>query len=272
MIGTRYFWPPLLLLLVSLTTDGWAQSLDITSGGGDGSPIEILADNGIEWDQENAVFIARGNARAIRGTVTTDSDVLRAYYREVNGKTEIWRMDAEGSVEIRSPTEIVYGDLAIYDVVNGVLVVRGEDIRFVAGDDLITAEKQLEYWELKQMAVARGDAMIKRPDRTVYADVLATHFSRDSTGSTTVNRVDAYDDVKIVTINDTATSDRGVYNVDTGVATLTGSVVITRGQNSLNGCKAIVDLNTGISKLFACEDGTGTRVQGTFTQESTATE
>ena len=253
--------------LMCLSPAAQAQSLDITSAG-DGGPIEILADDGIEWHQEEKVFVARGNARAIRETVTVDSDVLRAYYRETDGGTEIWRMDANGSVEIRSPTETIYGDEAIYDVINGVLVVKGEDIRFVAGDDLITAEQQLEYWETKQMAVARGDAMIKRPDRTVYGDVLAAYFSRDASGTTSVNRVDAYDNVKIVTINDTATSDRGVYNVDTGVATLTGNVNIMRGQNTLSGCKAVVDLNTGISKLFACENGTETRVQGTFQKES----
>ncbi|MBT4040697.1 MAG: hypothetical protein HOC63_06460 [Rhodospirillales bacterium] len=257
--------------LMCLSPAAEAQSLDITSAG-DGGPIEILADDGIEWHQEEKVFVARGNARAIRETVTVDSDVLRAYYRETDGGTEIWRMDANGSVEIRSPTETIYGDEAIYDVINGVLVVKGEDIRFVAGDDLITAEQQLEYWETKQMAVARGDAMIKRPDRTVYGDVLAAHFSRDASGTTSVNRVDAYDNVKIVTISDTATSDRGVYNVVTGVATLTGNVNIMRGKNTLSGCKAVVDLNTGISKLFACENGTDTRVQGTFQKESETTE
>ncbi len=261
-----------LFTVLALITDLRAQSLDITSGGSDGEPIEILADDGIEWHQESMVFIARGNARAIKGTVTVDSDLLRAYYREVNGNTEIWLMKAEGNVEIRSPTETIYGDVATYDVVNGVLVVTGENIRFVAGDDVITAEDQLEYWELKQMAVARGDAVIKRPDKTLYADVLAAHFSRDDEGSTSVHRVDAYDEVKIVTVTDTVTSDRGVYIVDTGIATLTGTVELLRGTNKLNGCKAVVDLNTGISKLFACEDGSGTRVQGTFQPEAAPTE
>jgi lipopolysaccharide export system protein LptA len=36
---------------------------------------------------------------------------------------------------------------------------------------------------------------------------------------------------------------------------MSGAVKITRGQNQLNGCSAEVNLNTGISKLFACSDG-----------------
>ncbi len=245
-----------------------AQSLNITSGGEGGGPVDILADDGIEWRQDESVFVARGNARAIRGEVVINSDLLRAYYRENAGSTEIWRLDAEGSVEIKSPSETVYGDLAIYDVINGVLIVRGDDVRFIAGLDTITAKKQLEYWEQKQMAVARGDAVAVRGDKTLYADVLVSHFRRDEKDETSVYRVDAYDNVRIVTALDTVTAQRGVYDVPTGVATLTGSVKIIRGQNILTGCRAKVNLNTGVSKLSACEDGSGTRVQGVLQPQS----
>ncbi len=246
---------------------GLAQGLDITQGG-DGEPIEILADDGIEWHQDDKVFIARGNARAIRETVSVNADLLRAYYRETEAGTELWRLDADGSVEIVSPTEVIYGDEAIYDIDNSVLVVRGENIRFVAGDDVITAENQLEYWEIKNIAVARGDAVVTRLDKTLYADVLVAHFRRDEGEATSVHRVDAYDDVRIVTLEDEIVADRGVYNVNTARATLTGSVLITRSQNTLTGCKAEVNLNTGISKLFACEGGSGSRVQGVFQPSS----
>ncbi|MCH7551099.1 MAG: hypothetical protein IIA35_05290, partial [Proteobacteria bacterium] len=47
----------------------FAQSLNFGGGASD-LPIEIYADDGIEWQQENLVFLARGNARAVRGEVT----------------------------------------------------------------------------------------------------------------------------------------------------------------------------------------------------------
>lgn len=260
-----------LLATGAVVTAVQAQSLDITSGG-DGGPIEILADDGIEWHQQSNVFIARENARAIRGTVTVESDLLRAHYRDGGGDTEIWRMDAQGSVKIKSPTETIYGDEAIYDIDNSVLVVRGEDIRFIAGEDTITADDQLEYWEIRQIAVARGDAVVSRVDKTLYGDVLVAHFRRDAADRTTVHRIDAYDDIRIVTADETITSDRGVYNVVSGIVTLTGTVVIVRGQNRLNGCKATVNLNTNVSRLFACEAGTGARVQGTFMPENSDAE
>ena len=263
----------LLLLTMILGSHGvYAQSLNIASGGENGGPVEIFADDGIEWQQGESVFIARGNAKAVRETLEVASDVLRAYYRDNNGTTEIWRLDVEGSVEIRSPTETAYGDLAIYDVINGVLVIRGENVRFVAGPDIITARDQIEYWEIKQIAVARGNAVAIRGDKTLKAEVLVAHFRRGGDGPTDIHRVDAYDNVIIESINETATADRGVYQVGTGMTTLTGSVKIIRGQNTLTGCKAEVNLNTGISNVYACEGQTGDRVQGVLLPEKNTVE
>ncbi|MEQ8665008.1 MAG: LptA/OstA family protein [Rhodospirillales bacterium] len=246
----------------------FAQSLNLTAGD-DGGPVSIFAEDGIEWQQENLVFLARGNARAVRDNVEVNADVLKAYYHEVNGTSEIWRLDAEGSVVIESPNEKVTGDLAIYDVPKGVLLVRGRDIRFTAGPDVITAEQQLEYWEGKQLAVARGDAHAVRGDKQLDADVLAAYFKRQANGETDIERVEAFDNVRIETTTEVVTADRGIYMVQSGLATLTGSVKITRGGNVITGCKATVNLNTGISRMFACADGSGTRVQGSILPETT---
>ena len=257
-----------ILSTVILTHQSEEQSLNITSGGADGGPVEILADDGIEWQQDESIFIARGNALATRGEVNVRADLLRAYYYDNAGSTEIWRMDAEGSVVIRSPTESAFGDMGVYDVLKGVLVLTGKNVKFVAGADIITAKQQLEYWEKKQMAVARGDAVAVQGDKTLKADVLAAHFIRDGSGETVVQRIDAYDNVLIITTTDNITADRGVYDVPNGVANLTGNVRLKRGQNVLTGCRAKVNLNTNVSKLFSCEDGSGTRVQGVLQPEN----
>jgi lipopolysaccharide export system protein LptA len=258
----------LIGVIIAAPGTGYAQSLNITSGGEDGGPVEILADDGIEWLQNDNIFIARGNAMATRGVVKVMADLLRAYYYDNAGTTEIWRLDAEGSVEIRSPTESAFGDMAVYDVLKGVMVVTGNNVRFVAGKDTITANRQLEYWETKQMAVARGDAVAIRGDKTLKAEVLASHFKRNAQGETAVYRIDAYDNVSIVTDHDELTADRGVYDVPTGIANLTGNVLVKRGQNVLSGCRAIVNLNTNVSKLFSCTDGSGTRVQGVLQSDN----
>lgn len=261
------------MLGVALTISGFlqlsayearAQALNFGASGD--APIEVFADNGIEWQQDNLVFIARGNARAVRTDVTVFADELRAYYREQQGGgTDIWRLDALGKVRIKSADATTYGDHAVYNVDKAVLVVTGSNIRLVTATDTITAERQLEYWEQKRMAVARGDALAKRAEKRLRGEVLVAYFRDDANGKSSVHRVEAFDNVKVITQKDTALSERGVYNVKSGIATLVGSVKILRGRNVLNGCSAEVDLNTGISQMHSCKapyGGGKTRVKG----------
>lgn len=255
-------WAVAAMLSVAVVAGAEAQSLNLGGVGGD-IPIEVYAQNGIEWQQEGNLFVARGDARAVRGEVEVLGDELRAYYRETPaGDSEVWRLDAIGNVRIVSKSETAYGSRAIYNADQKVLVVDGEKPRLVSGNDTLTASQQLEYWETRNFAVARGDAVATRDKKQVRADVLVAHLTNDGNGQTRVYRVDAYDNVRIKTERETATGQRGVYNVDSGIATLTGNVQLVRDDNRLSGCRAEVNLNTGISRLFPCANGK--RVNGTF--------
>ena len=244
-------WAIALVGLIYASTS-FSQSLNFGSSDSN-SPIEIFADNGIEWHQENLTFLARGNARAVRGPVTVLAQELRAYYHEKSdGGTEIWRLDANGKVRIKTQGQMAYGDKAIYQVEKGILVLSGQKVRLVAGKDVISANKQLEYWEKKLLAVARGNAYAVRQEKSIRADVLASYFRHDKNGNNQLYRIDAFDNVKIVTKKNTATANRGVYNVESSIATLIGSVKLKRGANTLTGCSAKVNLSTGVSKIFSC--------------------
>ena len=50
-------------------------------GGDSKKPIAIEANQGIEWQQNNHVYIARGHATAKRGNGTVIADTLTAHYR-----------------------------------------------------------------------------------------------------------------------------------------------------------------------------------------------
>lgn len=225
------------------------------------SPLEITAEDGIEWQQETKVYIARGNARARQNDVVVHGQVLKAYYRDLpEGGTQIWRIDADGDVRIVSPTQTAYGDKAVYDVDNGVLVLTGK-VWMVTETDRITARDSLEYWEKRNLVVARGDAVAIRGDNRLRADILTAHFKIGSDGKSRIHRIDAFDNVLVSSPTEIATSNQGVYNVKTGIAILSGSVKITRGENQLSGEYAEIDLNSGVSRLFG---GAKQRVQGYF--------
>ena len=104
-------------------------------------PLEINADQGIEWQRNRNRYIARGNARAARGNVVVYGDVLTAYYRSLsNGSSEVYRIEANGNVRIVSQGETIYADNGVYSVDRGLLLLRGKDLRLVTKQqDLVRA-------------------------------------------------------------------------------------------------------------------------------------
>lgn len=219
----------------------------------DNLPVAVEADQGIEWQQQKQIYIARGNAKAIRGDVTVYGQVLMAYYRKTAaGGSDIWRLEANGEVKIASPNETALGDKAVYDVDNGIFVLTGKNLKLDTPKAAITARDSLEYWQKMSYAVARGNAQATREDKSVRANVLTAHFTPDQKGGLQVKNIEAFQDVLITTPNAVARAMYGDYNLESAIAILKGSVKITRGDDQLNGECAEVNLNTGVSRLFSC--------------------
>ena len=283
-----------LLLVLSLTpAAALAQGLGIGTGSDD-KPLEVFAEQGIEWRQNDNTYIARGNARAIKGDTTVYGDTLLAHYRKsATGGTEIWRLEATGNVRITSPTDTAYGDHAVYTLDNAVLVLTGKALRLTTPRQTITARDSLEYWEQKDLAVARGNGLVVTDDgRRIRGDVLTAQFKSNKAPAATakpattkpattkpatakpgatqkppakggtdcdnsrMQRIDAYGNVIITTPQEVARGNRAVYLEETGIANLIGSVKITRGQNQLNGEAAEVNLRTGVSRIVSATSGT----------------
>lgn len=261
-----------LALALALTTAASAprsQGLNSTFGTSDSDePLAIEAQEGIEWQQSNQVYIARGAARATKGDVTVAAETLIAHYRPLEGGgTEIWRIEATGAVRITTPQETATGDKGIYDIDQAVLVLTGREVSFATPTESITAKKSMEYWEDRGLAVARGDAVAIQDDKRLRGDVLSAHLREDAEGKLKIYRVEAFGNVEVASETEIVRAQYGDYNVESGIATLTGSVKITKGQNQLNGDFAEVDLNTGISKLLARPDtmtGESGQVHGIF--------
>jgi lipopolysaccharide export system protein LptA len=278
------------LALSLLAGAAWAQTVDLNQGG----PIEVTARDGMEWRQNEQVVIARGAARAVRGGVTIDADLLLARYRPrggapvetrppsegPGGASEIWRLEAEGNVVITTATDRAEGDRAIYDLDQAVMVLTGTNLRLTSPDNVLTARDSVEYWPQKRMAVARGDAVVVTNDgRRVRADVLVAYFREAPTeaggaprpqaqrgagegapgAGSNLEKVEAYGRVEIRTAEEVVRGDSGVYTPPNGLARLLGNVRIVRGDNTLTGQEAIVNMQTGISRLVATP---GERVRG----------
>lgn len=247
--------------LSAMTQESMANPLGLANNGSGG--LEVESDNGIEWRRNEQILIARGNAVAKRGTSRVDADELQALYRDRDGNSEIYRIIAIGNVKLSSDTDVAIGDRAVYDIDEAVVVLTGENLRYTTPNETLTARDSLEYWETQRIAVARGDAVAVSEDRTLRGDVLTARFDAGPNGGNELSRIDGQGNVNIRTATEFVVGDQGVYDAKTGIATLIGSVKITRGENQLNGDRAVVDLNTGVSRLTADGNSGGkTRVRG----------
>jgi len=295
-----------LVCCVSTVPPSSAQGLSL-GGVSEDRPVEVSADSGIEWQQDAQLYIARGNAIAKRGTTEVHADTLTAHYRPskgAGGETEVYRLDADGHVMIKGPTQTVVGDQAVYDVDQQIGIVTGKTLKLTTPSDVVTARDSFEWYDAKQISVARGDAIAVRDTKRLRADVLTAHMTKekpkpgenqpeaktskavpattnaktsakagplgDGDEGSRISRIDAQGNVLVSTPTDIGRGDYGVYNADTGIVTLLGNVTITRGPNAIKGEYAVVDLNNNVSRMMPGPSTPGTpasRVEGLFVRQ-----
>ena len=280
-----------LALLLAAPADAQLGATD------SGSPINVQADNGIEWQQNQQLYIARGHAVATRGPASIKADTIIAHYRKATGpatantenNSEIYRIEAEGNVIITRDTRTVVGDHADYDMDQGIGIVTGKALKMTTATDVITARDALEWYDQKQISVARGDAVaVRQGGRTIKGDVLTAYMVKSpqqqaaapgqpakpppppvkaaaavpaanangtpaspaSTDDSKINRIDAQGHVVVVNGPDIGRGDYGVYNAVTDICTLLGNVTITRGTDVVTGQYAVMDMKTNISRIM----------------------
>ena len=309
------FWLIGFSLMVIATAHAQGQAPNTRTSGAP-TPIQITAKQGIEWRQNDQEVIATGSAQAVRGDVTVRADRLIAHYRKKaapsgatadantkgappvatidpesvlnNGNSEIYEIEAVGNVHISTPTDNAYGDHAVYNMDDAVLVLTGQHLKLTTQHDVITAHDSIEYYSVKRQAIARGNALIVADDgRSIAADTIIGYLAPPPTAGKAppasvakpanapdmlgqagkLQKVDAIGHVVIHTPNQTATGNSGVYLPGPDVARLGGNVHIISGPNQLNGSDALVNMRTGVATLLAAPGG---QVAGTLTPNSTA--
>src|SRR5881394_3009836 len=173
------------LLLFLAGIPGHRLAAQLLNPSADNLPLEVQSDSGIEWQQDMKAYIARGNAVATRGPTQVHADTLIARYREAKGtsntgnaggNTEIYRVEADGHVTMTREGQTVVGDRAVYDLDQALMVVTGETLKLTTATDLVTARDSLEWYDQKQIAVARGNAVAVRNGKTIKADILTAYM------------------------------------------------------------------------------------------------
>lgn len=228
-------------------------------------PVEVSAAGALVWNRKAHSYTMKKNAQAKQGNFQLNSDTLTARYHDEKDATDIYVLEASGNVVLQSPPYTAYGDHATYDVKTGMAELTGENLRIETPTQKLTAKDKITFdAQNNKMTAPSGGTAVRGPD-TLTADALSAYFAKDAQGKLAVNRMTAKGHVVIKTQKETVYGDDGTYDIPAQKAVLTGKVRILQGPNWLEGTKAVVDLKTGISQLFATDNpATENRVYGVF--------
>jgi lipopolysaccharide export system protein LptA len=131
----------------------------------------------------------------------------------------------------------------------------------------------LEVREKDKQATFTGDVHVVNGDTELRCRSLVVFYDDDSSSSSAKNmkaadpgpsgeksikRIEAKGGVTVVQKDQNAAGDSAIFNMRENIVTLTGNVVVTRGQDVLRGQRLVVDLTNGVSKM---DQG---RVEGLF--------
>jgi lipopolysaccharide export system protein LptA len=159
------------------------------------------------------------------------------------------------------------------------LILLGLNVTAVARDVNLHTKKQpveitsdsLEIIQDKQQAIFTGKVEAKQGNLHIQADKMLVYYnkkdSKNNSDKNSVSKVEASGNVFLTNPTETAQGQRGVFDVDKNLITLSQNVILTSGKNVVKGDKLVYNLTTGESKMDSNTAPAGEkkgRVRGVF--------
>ncbi len=231
-------------LLMMTTAPAFAQEAT-------GDPIEITAQSALEWDRDNQLYKAIGEAQVTQGTLTINADNMDAAYE--GDQSNLTLITARDNVVIKDTDKNASGDKLVYDVTKEQAILTGSNLKLNATDLVVTARDSFVYNRSDGSFTATGNAYaVQTKDNQ---DIRASRLTAEFTNDNDLKAMKASGDVTITVGEDIIKGDNAHYDAIARTANVTGTnVTLTRDQNILTGQRATVDLNTNISKLYGAPE------------------
>ena len=222
--------------------------------------LEISASKELLWDQSQGVYKAIGDAKAVRGVQSISADLLQAYYNDQSEDQDIERIIATTNVRFADADLKGQGTELDYDISRDFYELSGPKAFITSKDGTARADKILSFDRQNGLIKATENSKITLSDgRHLEGDMIEITLTETeeikavlASGQVYVRQEDGKE----------AFADEANYDALSGLAILTGNVKIIDGESILNGQKAEIDFNKGISRLLA-DEGSG-RVSGTL--------
>lgn len=154
------------------------------------TPIEVSADNALEWDRANMVFNAKGNALISQGDSAIKATDISAKYLELNDNITIQSITASPNAILTQPDEKLSAEKISADFEKGVLatVTATNNVILTTEKETLHGDKAT-YDAIKRVIVITGNVKIEQGGNILTGNRaefdLNTNISKLSNSGTT---------------------------------------------------------------------------------------
>ena len=148
------------------------------------------------------------------------------------------------------PIQIVSNSLEVRDKAKIATFVG--NVQVVQGDTTMTCQRLLVFYG-QEIGFAGADTRGTTPPPKPAPGA--------SQGQQNIRRIEAHGNVTVVTKDQNASGDIGVYDLKTKTITLSGNVVVSQGPNVMHGERVVVDMVTGNARVESDTAATQNRVR-----------
>jgi lipopolysaccharide export system protein LptA len=128
----------------------------------------------------------------------------------------------------------------------------------------------LEVQDKNKIATFSGNVQVLQGDTMLRCQSLKVFYDQDDSKANTmkaaqpgpagqgkIRRLEAIGGVVVTQKEQTATGDKGIFEMAENTVTLNGNVLVSQGQNILRGDRLVVNLTSGVSHMEAGKGGKG---------------
>jgi lipopolysaccharide export system protein LptA len=164
----------------------------------------------------------------------------------------------QGGQDKDQPVQIEAASLEVRDK-NKMATFSG-DVQVVQGDTTMKCQKLVVFYG-QEVGIAQkeaGTAQNAPPDAKPGTKPAAAPAPAGPKGAQNIRRIEARGGVTVITKDQNASGDLGVYDLIAKTITLTGNVVVSQGQNVIHGERVVVDTVSGNARVESNNQGGGT--------------
>ena len=162
----------------------------------------------------------------------------------------------QGGQDKDQPVQIEAASLEVRDK-NKMATFSG-DVQVVQGDTTMKCQKLVVFYG-QEVGIAQKDAgTAQNPPPDVKPGTKPTAAPAGPKGAQNIRRIEARGGVTVITKDQNASGDLGVYDLIAKTITLTGNVVVSQGQNVIHGERVVVDTVSGNARVESNNQGGGT--------------